>query len=53
MSVESAGVGEVSADPEAVSAILAKYDRIRTDAYRPADSLRLIKEALDEWTSMS
>ncbi|GLK08697.1 helix-turn-helix domain-containing protein [Streptosporangium carneum] len=50
VSVESAATGEVSAEPEVVSVIMGRYDRIRTEAYRPAESLDKIKEAVARWT---
>ncbi|MEU8272099.1 helix-turn-helix transcriptional regulator [Sphaerisporangium sp. NPDC049002] len=48
--VDSAGEGEVSADHELVSLILSRYDRLRTEAYRPGESLEKIKGAIDQWT---
>ncbi|MEV6984356.1 helix-turn-helix transcriptional regulator [Sphaerisporangium sp. NPDC051017] len=50
VSVESAGTGEVSADAEVVSVIVGRYDTIRAQAYRPGESLELIKEAVGLWT---
>ncbi|MEV7006178.1 helix-turn-helix transcriptional regulator [Streptosporangium sp. NPDC051022] len=49
VSVESAGVGEVSAEHDLVGAVLARYDRIRAEAYRPGQSLEMIKEMRDQW----
>lgn len=47
--VESAGNGEASAEYELVTAIWGQYDRMRAQAYRPHDSLSLIKEAQQRW----
>jgi transcriptional regulator with XRE-family HTH domain len=49
VSVESAGQGEVSAEHDFVSNIWERYDRIRAEAYRPGQSLEMIKEARDQW----
>ncbi len=51
VSVESAGAGEVSAEHELVTLIWGTYDRIRAEAYRPGQSLEMIKEARDQWKS--
>ncbi len=51
VSVESAGAGEVSAEHELVALIWGTYDRIRAEAYRPGQSLEMIKEARDQWKS--
>ncbi|MEO3810200.1 helix-turn-helix transcriptional regulator [Sphaerisporangium sp. B11E5] len=53
VSVESAGTGDVSADPEVVTLIMSRYDTIRAEAYRPAESLAMIKEAAAQWTQRS
>lgn len=49
VSVDSAGRGEVSAEHEFVKLIWDRYDRIRAEAYRPGQSLEMIKEAQDQW----
>lgn len=49
VSVESAGEGEVSAEHSLVSVVWDRYDRIRTEALRPSQSLEMIKEARDQW----
>lgn len=49
VSVESAGTGEVVTDPVVVSVILGRYDAIRAQAYRPGESLEIIKEAEALW----
>ncbi|WP_424534830.1 helix-turn-helix domain-containing protein [Sphaerisporangium viridialbum] len=51
--VDSAGKGEVSADHELVSLILGRYDRLRTEAYRPGESLEKIKGAIHQWTQQT
>lgn len=53
VSVESAGAGEVSAEHELVTVIWGRYDKIRTEAYRPGQSLEMIKEARDQWQRKS
>ncbi|MER7129591.1 DUF5753 domain-containing protein [Streptosporangium saharense] len=50
VSVESASVGEVSADRETVSMILKRYDRIRAEAHRSGETLTKLKEAVARWT---
>ncbi|MEO3808330.1 helix-turn-helix transcriptional regulator [Sphaerisporangium sp. B11E5] len=49
VSVDSAGRGEVSAEPDLVMSILDRYDRLNTEAYRPGESLQMIKEAVERW----
>ncbi|MGW4637809.1 helix-turn-helix domain-containing protein [Sphaerisporangium sp. NPDC004334] len=49
VSIESAGTGEVSAEPKVVSVILGRYDTIRAQAYRPGESLEMIKKAEASW----
>ncbi|MFG1879597.1 Scr1 family TA system antitoxin-like transcriptional regulator [Sphaerisporangium sp. NPDC049003] len=49
VSVESAGAGEVSAEHDLVAVVWDRYDRIRAEAYRPGQSLEMIKEARDQW----
>ncbi len=49
VSVESAGEGEVSAEHSLVSVVWDRYDRLRTEALRPSQSLEMIKEARDQW----
>ncbi|MEU8198529.1 Scr1 family TA system antitoxin-like transcriptional regulator [Microbispora amethystogenes] len=49
VSIESAGAGEVSAEYDFVTKVWDRYDRIRAEAYRPGDSLRMIEEARDLW----
>ncbi|MEO3812677.1 helix-turn-helix transcriptional regulator [Sphaerisporangium sp. B11E5] len=48
--VDSAGNGEVSTEHGLVSLIWGRYDRLRSEAYRPGDSLVKIKEAGERWT---
>ncbi len=52
VSIESSATGEVSADHEVVSLVWSRYDRIRAEAYRPSQSLDIIKEAGIRWKSM-
>ncbi|WP_214409699.1 helix-turn-helix domain-containing protein [Sphaerisporangium fuscum] len=49
VSVDSAGEGEVSTDHKFVALIWARYDKIRAEAYRPGQSVEMIKEARDQW----
>ncbi|PZG43084.1 hypothetical protein C1I98_18910 [Spongiactinospora gelatinilytica] len=49
VSIESAGEGMVSVNAEHVSAVSRRYDRLRAEAHRPDDSLRLIEEARGRW----
>jgi transcriptional regulator with XRE-family HTH domain len=49
VSVESAGAGEVSAEHNLVAVVWDRYDRIRAEAYRPGQSLEIIKEERDQW----
>ncbi|MFI7151456.1 Scr1 family TA system antitoxin-like transcriptional regulator [Nonomuraea sp. NPDC050022] len=50
VSVDSAGKGEVSAEHDLVSLIWGRYDRLRAEAYRPGESLIMIKEAAEQWS---
>ncbi|MEW1841934.1 helix-turn-helix transcriptional regulator [Nonomuraea angiospora] len=50
VSVDSAGKGEVSAEHELVALIWGRYDRLRAEAYRPGESLEMIKEAAEQWS---
>ncbi|GAA3115267.1 helix-turn-helix domain-containing protein [Streptosporangium carneum] len=49
VSVESAGAGEVSAAHDLVNTVWNRYDRIRTEAFRPGQSLEMIKKARSQW----
>ncbi|WP_214411696.1 helix-turn-helix domain-containing protein [Sphaerisporangium fuscum] len=49
VSIESAGTGEVSTAYDLVAAAWGQYDRIRAEAYRPGESLKMIKEVRDQW----
>ncbi|PZG32016.1 hypothetical protein C1I98_29730 [Spongiactinospora gelatinilytica] len=49
ISVDSANGGEVTADPGAVAQMLTRYERIRAEAFRPGQSVDLIKEAWGSW----
>ncbi|SDG22649.1 Helix-turn-helix domain-containing protein [Sinosporangium album] len=49
VSVDSAGKGEVSADHDFVSQIWARYDKIRAEALRPGETVKMIKEARGRW----
>lgn len=49
VSVDSAGQGEVSAEHDFVALIWDRYDRIRAEAYRPGNSLKIIEEARARW----
>ncbi|WP_158578689.1 helix-turn-helix domain-containing protein [Spongiactinospora rosea] len=51
VSVESAVGGEVTSNPEALALVLARYERIRAEAYRSGHSVKLIQEAWEQWTS--
>ncbi|MGW4640159.1 Scr1 family TA system antitoxin-like transcriptional regulator [Sphaerisporangium sp. NPDC004334] len=51
VSVDSAGRGEVSAEPNLVASIVDRYDRLNTEAYRPGESLQIIKEAVERWNA--
>ncbi|GII93553.1 hypothetical protein Ssi02_37840 [Sinosporangium siamense] len=53
VSVDSATKTEVSADPELVSLIWTRYDKLRSEAHRPSESLRIIKETRQRWTQES
>jgi transcriptional regulator with XRE-family HTH domain len=53
VSVESAGRGEVSAEQEIVAMMWSRCDRLRAEAYRPGQSLDLIKEAREQWTCVT
>lgn len=50
VSVDSAGRGEVSADHDLVARILDRSDRLSTEAYRPGESLQMIREAVERWS---
>ncbi|MEV6987441.1 helix-turn-helix transcriptional regulator [Sphaerisporangium sp. NPDC051017] len=50
VSVDSAGRGEISAEDDLVSLILDRYDRLRTEAYRPGESLKMIEKAIKQWS---
>ncbi|MFE0147875.1 Scr1 family TA system antitoxin-like transcriptional regulator [Nonomuraea sp. NPDC059007] len=50
VSVDSAGQAEVSTDPDFVSLIWSRYDSVRTEAFRPGESLIMIKEARQQWS---
>ncbi|WP_329093341.1 helix-turn-helix domain-containing protein [Streptosporangium sp. NBC_01469] len=49
VSVESAGAGEVSAEHNLVGVVWDRYDKIRAEAHRPGQSLKMIEEARDQW----
>lgn len=49
VSVDSAGKGEVSAENDLVGLISDRYDRLRTEALRPGESLERIEEAAERW----
>ncbi|MDF5753859.1 helix-turn-helix transcriptional regulator [Spongiactinospora sp. TRM90649] len=49
VSIESAGLGEVSADVDLVSLVCRRYDRLRAEALRPRDSSRMIEEVRGKW----
>ena len=49
VSVDSAGAAEVSTEPELLSLIWGRYGRLRAEAYRPSESLTMIKEAIHQW----
>ncbi|MET8863411.1 helix-turn-helix transcriptional regulator [Nonomuraea sp. NPDC004580] len=51
VSVDSAGKGEVSAEHDLVSLIWGRYDRLRAEAYRPGESLAMMKKAADRWSA--
>ncbi|MFF4779480.1 Scr1 family TA system antitoxin-like transcriptional regulator [Microtetraspora fusca] len=53
VSVDSAAKGEVSAEYEVTSMIWERYDRIRAEAYRPGQSLEIVKEVRDQWKQKS
>lgn len=50
VSVDSAGQAEVSTDPDFVSLIWSRYDSLRTEAFRPGESLIMLKEARQQWS---
>lgn len=50
--IESAGIlGRVTERPEDVSALTFRYEGIRAEALPQRESLKLIKEAIQQWTS--
>ncbi|WP_343948097.1 helix-turn-helix transcriptional regulator [Nonomuraea longicatena] len=49
VSVDSAAKAEVSADPDLVSRSWIRYDKLRSEAYRPGETLKMIKEAIGQW----
>ncbi|GLX95263.1 helix-turn-helix transcriptional regulator [Herbidospora sp. NBRC 101105] len=51
--IDSTVEATVSADPEIVSEIWSRYDRLRAEAYRPGESLAMIKKAVDQWTQQT
>ncbi len=53
VSVDSAGKGEVSAENDLVTLISDRYDRLRTEAHRPGESLARIEEAAERWNKKS
>ncbi|MFC4532851.1 Scr1 family TA system antitoxin-like transcriptional regulator [Sphaerisporangium dianthi] len=53
VSVESAGRGEVSTEHELVTHIWGAYDQIRAEAYPTGISVKMIKDARDQWNLTS
>ncbi len=49
VSVESAGRGEISAEHDLVTRIWGAYDKIRSEAFPVGTSLKMIKDARDQW----
>ena len=49
VTVDSAGEGEDSAEHKFVSLVVDRYDKLRTEAYRAGESLRMIEEAAEQW----
>ncbi|WP_146607239.1 helix-turn-helix domain-containing protein [Spongiactinospora gelatinilytica] len=49
--IDSAAQAEVTSDPELVSIILRRYDKLRAGALRVSESQQVIKRWRDSWTS--
>ncbi|RBQ16468.1 hypothetical protein DP939_29530 [Spongiactinospora rosea] len=49
--IDSAGQADVTSDPDLVSLILRRYDKLRADALRAGESPQVIKRWRDKWNS--